>query len=166
MMQRLYAGHILFVNLSSGKIFKEPTASYSKDFLGGRGINIKLLYDRLPPGTDSLDPENPLIFGVGPLCGTPIPAGRVELTFKSPETGYLGSSNFGGYFGPELKFAGYDNVVITGKAEKPVYLWIYNAQIEIRDASRYWGRVGYCHRNTDPENPRTNRTRICCRGFG
>jgi len=100
MMQRLYAGHILFVNLSSGKIFKEPTASYSKDFLGGRGINIKLLYDRLPPGTDSLDPENPLIFGVGPLCGTPIPAGRVELTFKSPGDGVPGQFQLRGILWP------------------------------------------------------------------
>ncbi len=105
----------MLVNLSEGKISKEPTASYSDNFLGGRGINIKLLYDGVPPEVGPLDPASLLIFGVGPLAGTPVPAARTEVTAKSPETGFLGSSNFGGYFGPELKFAGYDNIVITGK---------------------------------------------------
>ncbi|MBW2370294.1 MAG: aldehyde ferredoxin oxidoreductase family protein [Deltaproteobacteria bacterium] len=155
-MAHLYGGSILFVNLSAGKISRVPTASYARDFLGGRGINIKLLYDGLPPSVDPLDPANLLIFGVGPLCGSPVPAGRVEVTFKSPETGYLGSSNFGGFFGAELKFAGYDNVVISGKADKPVYVWIYNDQVEIRDAAHLWGRDTYetqviIRRQVDPE---------------
>jgi len=142
-MTYMYGGTILRVNLSKGKVSKEPTTAYSGDFLGGRGINIKLLYDGAPPGTDPLDPVSPLIFGVGPLCGTPVPASRVEVTAKSPETGFLGTSNFGGYFGPELKFAGYDNIVITGRADKPVYLWIYNDEVEIKDASHLWGKDTY-----------------------
>jgi len=139
----MYGGTILRVDLSEGKITKEPTAYYSKDFLGGRGINIKILYDEVPPGTDPLDPASPLIFGIGPLCGTPVPASRVEVTARSPETGFLGTSNFGGFFGPEFKFAGYDNIVVVGRADKPVYLWIYNDQVEIRDASHLWGKDTY-----------------------
>jgi len=142
-MTNLYGGNILRIDLSKGKITKEPTAAYSGDFLGGRGINIKLLYDEVPPGLDPLDPASYLIFGVGPLCGTQVPASRVEVTAKSPETGFLASSNFGGSFGPELKFAGYDNIVITGKADKPVYLWIHNDEVEIRDASHLWGKDTY-----------------------
>jgi aldehyde:ferredoxin oxidoreductase len=142
-MAFLYGGTILRVDLSKGKISKESTLPYAADFLGGRGINIKILYDGVPPGTNPLDPSNLLIFGVGPLCGTPVPASRVEITAKSPETGFLGTSNFGGFFGPELKYAGYDNIVITGKAEKPVYLWIYNQDVEIREASHLWGKDTY-----------------------
>jgi len=142
-MAYLYGGNILMVDLSRGKISKEPTSSYSGEYLGGRGINIKLLYDGVPPETDPLDPASMIIFGMGPLSGTPVPASRVEVTTKSPETGYLASSNFGGYFGPELKFAGYDNITITGKADKPVYLWIHNEQVEIRDASHLWGKDTY-----------------------
>ena len=139
-MQHLYGGAILFVDLNEGKASIESTTSYSGTFLGGRGINIKLLYDRVPPEVAPLDPACSLIFGVGPLCGTPIPAPRTEVTAKSPETGLLGSSNFGGFFGPELKFAGYDHIVITGRAEKPVYIWINNEHVEIRDASHLWGK--------------------------
>jgi len=142
-MTAMYAGNILRVNLSEAKISKEPTSTYSGDFLGGRGVNAKILYDEVPPEIEPLDPDSRLIFGVGPLCGTPIPASRVEVTFKSPETGFMGSSNFGGYFGPELKYAGYDHLVVSGKADKPVYLWIYNGQVEIRDASHLWGKDTY-----------------------
>ncbi len=142
-MSYMYGGTILRVDLSEGKISKEPTAPYAADFLGGRGINIKILYDEVPPEVAPLDPASRLIFGVGPLCGTPVPASRVEVTAKSPETGFLGTSSFGGFFGPELKYAGYDNIVITGKADKPVYLWIYNDEVEIRDATHLWGKDTY-----------------------
>ena len=142
-MANLYGGTILRINLSEGKISKEPTSAYSGDFLGGRGINTKILYDGVPPEVGPLDPASLLIFGVGPLGGTPVPSGRVEITFKSPETGFLGSTNFGGFFGPELKFAGYDHIVFTGKADKPVYLWIYNDEVEIRDAANIWGKDTY-----------------------
>jgi aldehyde:ferredoxin oxidoreductase len=142
-MTYMYGGAILFVNLDEGRISKAPTSSYSGAFLGGRGINIKLLYDGSTPGTDPLNSSSLLIFGVGPLCGTPVSASRTEVTARSPETGFLGSSNFGGHFGPELKSAGYDHVVITGKANKPVYLLIHNEQVEIRDASKIWGKDSY-----------------------
>ncbi|MFC1913346.1 aldehyde ferredoxin oxidoreductase family protein [Chloroflexota bacterium] len=139
-MTYLYSGNILRVDLSKGKISKEPTAPYIADFIGGRGINVKILYDEVPPEVAPLDPASRLIFGVGPLCGTPVPAPRTEVTAKSPENGFFGTSNFGGFFGPELKFAGYDNIVIYGKADKPVYLWIHNDEVEIRDAAHLWGK--------------------------
>ena len=142
-MSYLYAGTILFIDLSQGRISKEPTSSYSRDFLGGRGINIRLLYDNMSPGTDPLDPASFIVFGVGPLGGTAVSSGRTEITAKSPESGILGLSNFGGYFGGELKFAGYDHIVITGRADKPVYLWIDNERVEIRDASGVWGKDTY-----------------------
>ena len=142
-MQYLYGGTILFVDLSKGKFSKEPTSSYSRDFLGGRGINTLLLYENVTPEVLPLDPANSLIFGVGPLGGTPVPSGRTEVTSKSPESNFLGSSSFGGDFGPELKFSGYDHVIITGKADKPVYLWIYNDEVEIRDASHLWGKDSF-----------------------
>jgi aldehyde:ferredoxin oxidoreductase len=139
-MSYLYAGNILIVDLSSGKITKEPTSKYADEFLGGRGINMKLFYDHVARGIDPLSAENVLVFGVGPLASTGAAAARTEVTAKSPETGYLGSSNFGGYFGGELKYAGYDHLVFKGKAERPVYLWIHNDQVEIRDAGAYWGK--------------------------
>jgi len=162
-MSYMYGGSILTIDLSEEKITKEPTSSYSRDFLGGRGINIKLLYDMVPPGLDPLAPDSPLIFGAGPLVGSPIPASRTEITAKSPETGFLGSSNIGGFWGPELKFAGYDHVVITGKAEKPVYIWIENERVEIKDASMIWGKDTYetqdiLRNELDPE------TEIVCIG--
>ena len=142
-MSHMRGGSILMVDLTSRKVSKEPTGPYTADFIGGVGINMKLLYDGTTAGVDPLSPNNVLTFGVGPLAGTQVPGGRTEVTSKSPENGFLGTSNFGGFFGPELKFAGYDNLVITGKADKPVYLWIYNDQIEIRDASHLWGKNTY-----------------------
>ena len=139
-MTYMYGGTILRVDLSSGKIRKEPTENYATNFLGGRGINIRILYNETTPCQNPLDPASPLIFGIGPMSGTPVPSGRTEVTARSPETGLFGSSNFGGFFGPELKFAGYDHIVITGKAEKPAFLFIYNDKVEIRDASRVWGK--------------------------
>jgi len=139
-MTHMYGGAILRVDLSGGKVSREPTGSYAADFIGGRGINTRILYDEVTPEVSPLDPASLLIFGMGPLCGTPISASRTEVMVKSPETGFLGSSNLGGSFGPELKYAGYDNIVITGKAERPVYLWIYNDEVEIRDAGHLWGR--------------------------
>jgi aldehyde:ferredoxin oxidoreductase len=113
-----------------------------------------------------LGPDNALVVGVGPLGGTSISSGRTELTAKSPETGLLGSSNFGGSFGAEVKFAGYDNIVITGKAEKPVYIWIDNAGVEIRDASAVWGRDSYETPGVIRQEVGNPEARIACIGQG
>ena len=137
-----WAGRILLVDLSSGKIEVEVLSPDLKlKYLGGRGINSRLLYEGTKAATDPLGPENLLIFGTGPLSGTLAPASRFTVTAKSPLTGILGDANCGGGFSAELKWAGYDHIVFKGAASKPVYLWIFDDQVEIRDASHLWGKT-------------------------
>jgi aldehyde:ferredoxin oxidoreductase len=138
-----WAGNILRINLTTEKISREPTARYARDYIGGRGINARILYNEAKPGQGAFDPETPLLFGAGPLVGTGAPGGsRTAVASRSasqvPEL--YGISNFGGFWGPELKFAGYDNLVIKGRAKKPVYLFVDNENIELRDASGVWGK--------------------------
>ena len=137
-----YGGSILRVNLSDGIIHRHPTEErLARAFLGGRGLNVKRLWDELPAHTDGLSPENMLVFGVGPLVGTLFPGGaRFNVSAMSPQTGILGDSNAGGFFGPELKFAGYDQLIIRGRADHPVYLWIKDDVVELRDAQGLWGQ--------------------------
>jgi aldehyde:ferredoxin oxidoreductase len=137
-------GRVLHVDLSDSRVWNEKfDVDFAKKFLGARGINAKLLLDLVPrPGINPFGPENPLIFGVGPLTGTNAPtSGRSTVTFVSPATGMYGKSNAGGHFGGELKYAGYDNLVIQGASDKPVYLWICDDKVELRDASHLWGRT-------------------------
>lgn len=137
-----WTGTILEVDLtqkSFRKVGLSEQLAYS--YLGQAGINARILYDRLSSDTDPLSPEAPLIFGVGPLGGTLAPcSGRFSVTFKSPLTGIFGDSNCGGHWASELKMAGYDHIVITGKANHPVYLWIDNDKVQIRDALSIWGK--------------------------
>jgi aldehyde:ferredoxin oxidoreductase len=136
-----WMGQILKINVSDGRVETEPTEAYVDDYLGGRGIGVRLVYDLLKPGTDALSPDNPLIFSMGPLSGTAMPSsGRTDVTALSPLSNLRAKSNFGGYWGPEAKYAGYDHIVIQGKAEKPSYIWINEDKVEIRDASHLWGK--------------------------
>jgi aldehyde:ferredoxin oxidoreductase len=138
------AGRILRVDLTDNRIETESTEPYAKRFLGGRAVNSYLLLNEMSPETGWSDPENRLIFGVGCLVGTMAPgACRVNIDTKNAYTGGKGSTNFGGHFGAELKYAGFDHVVIRGKADGPVYLWIHDGEAEIRDASGIWGRSTY-----------------------
>jgi aldehyde:ferredoxin oxidoreductase len=139
-MSYLYGGKILRIDLSTGEIEKQPTSAYADNWLGGRGFNARILYQELLAGVEALSPENILVFSVGPLSGSMFPgSGRVEVAAKSPVTGIQGMSNMGGYWGPELKYAGYDSIVIKGRAAKPVYISINNDEIDIKDASHLWG---------------------------
>jgi aldehyde:ferredoxin oxidoreductase len=143
-MEYLRGGNILRIDLTNRKITREPTAAYTDRFLGGRGINTWLLYQGVSPSVKPYNPENMLVFGVGPLVGTLFPgACRVDVLAKSPVTNAIGNASLGGYWGPELKFAGYDHLVIQGKADKPVYLFIANEEVEIREADRVWGQDCY-----------------------
>jgi aldehyde:ferredoxin oxidoreductase len=137
-----YGGDILRINLTDGTIHRHPTEEQLvRTFLGGRGLNVKRLWDELPAHTDGLSLQNMLVFGVGPLVGTLFPGGaRFNVTAMSPQTGILGDSNAGGFFGPELKFAGYDQVIIQGRANHPVYLWIKDDVVELKDARELWGQ--------------------------
>jgi aldehyde:ferredoxin oxidoreductase len=140
-MSYLTAGKILRIDLHDKTITTEPTARYEEKFFGGRGLALKMLYDEVVPGTDALGPDNVLIFAAGALTGTFCPtAARTHIAAKSPISGYAGCCDCGGFWGSELKYAGYDAIVIRGKAEKPVYISIDNEQIEIRDAGELWGK--------------------------
>ncbi len=137
-----YRGKILHVNLTSGVVKKEVLdMKAAKRFVGGSGLAAYYYFKFLnKKNVDALSPENILIFMTGPLTGLPTScSGRFTICSKSPLTGYWGEANSGGHFGPELKFAGYDGIIIEGAAEKPVYLHIDDDKIEIRDATKYWG---------------------------
>ena len=137
-----FAGVIARVNLSTGEIKREKiNEEWARLFIGGRGYGSKIIYDEVDPKIDPLTPENKVVIATGPAGGSNAPAsGRTMVITKGPETGTIASSNVGGFFGPELKRAGYDMVIIEGKAEKPVYLWINDGNVEIRDAQKLWGK--------------------------
>jgi len=136
-----YNGKFLRVDLTSGQIsVDEPSEEYYKLYLGGRGFIIEKLLTELPAGINPLGPENKLIFALGPMTGHPIPgSGRNSIGAKSPLTGTFGESEVGGFWGAELKRAGYDAIIIEGASAKPVYLKIENGKAEIRDAGKIWG---------------------------
>ena len=135
-----WQGQVLRVDLSSETIEAVPLSERLRlDFIGGRGINAKLLFDEVPPGTDAYDPANSLLFGTGPLTGTLAPgSGRFNVTSRSP-LGFLGDSNSGGHWAPALKFSGFDHVVIKGKARNPVLLFIDDGKASLLDARELWG---------------------------
>ncbi len=136
-----YAGNILHVDLTSGRVKKEPLdASMVRHYIGGAGINNKLAYDLIPPGAEPLSPDNAIIIGTGPFNGTMIPgSSEVMIMYKSPLNNSFPHSNGGGCFSQFLKSSGYDHVVITGQSSKPVYIKIHDDEIEICDASSLWG---------------------------
>jgi len=138
-----YAGKILWVDLTTGNWREEEIPEgWMRNYIGGNGFAARILYDNLRPGVDPLGPDNLLIFMTGPLTGTLFPSsGRWAVYGKSPlSTAVWGEAHSGGYWGPELKYAGFDGIVFTGRAEKPVYLWIDDGKVELRDASHIWGK--------------------------
>lgn len=134
---------IAYIDLSTGKIEIKPIPiEVRKKFLGGRGLDAYLLYNHTDKGCNPLGPKNTLMISGGFLTATCASAtARTHIMAKSPLTGLLGSANMGGFFAPELAWAGFHHLVIKGKAKKPVYLWIHNGEIEIRDASSLWGKT-------------------------
>ena len=134
-------GRLIRVDLGSGQVRVEDIPEELKNsFLGGRGINSAILLREVPADCDPLGPENKLIFGTGPLGGTIAPcSGRWTVTAKSPTTDAFGDANAGGHWAAELKWAGYQHIIFEGMSPKPVYLWIDDDRIELRDASRLWG---------------------------
>jgi aldehyde:ferredoxin oxidoreductase len=136
-----YTGKVLDIDLSNTTVVtSDLDEALANEYIGGKGFGAKILYDQLAPQTDPLSPQNILVFATGPLTGTLTPtSGRFEVCTKSPATGLWLDSNCGGFFGPELKFAGYDMVIIKGKAEKPVLLTIDNDNVELKSATDLWG---------------------------
>ena len=139
-MTRGYSGNILRVDLSTGNVNKIPTDDYQDRFLGGRGIAAKIYWDEVPPGVSAFDPDNRLILITGPIAGVPGFAGsRWQVCGKSPIHNRFSYCNLGGSWGAELKFAGYDGLVVYGKADKPTYLLIEGDRVELRDATHLTG---------------------------
>jgi aldehyde:ferredoxin oxidoreductase len=138
-----WIGTILRVNLTTGSITKEALdPELARKYIGARGLGSRILSDEIDPKIDPLSADNKLIFATGPLSGTNAPsAGHFNVVTKGPLTGTIAASSSGGVFGPMLKYAGYDLVIFEGKAAKPVYLWINDGQVELRDATALWGKT-------------------------
>jgi len=136
-----YTGKIVDVDLTAAKVsVAELDPTLAQEYMGGKGFGAKILYDQLPIGCEPLSPDNILVFAGGPLTGTMAPSsGRFEVCTKSPATGLWLDSNCGGYFGPELKFAGYDMLIIRGRAESPALLVIDDDKLELKPAGNLWG---------------------------
>lgn len=145
-------GVLLDINLTTKEIKKTPISKDDlRNYLGGRGLGMKILWDRInEPGLDPLSPDNPLCFMPGPFSGLPIPSSsRTTVVTKSPRTSPINKkhehastisySNMGGFFGPEVKFAGYDGIVVMGKSSTPVYILIEDDKVQIKSAQAYWG---------------------------
>jgi aldehyde:ferredoxin oxidoreductase len=162
-----YMGKLLIVDLSKGELHDEPLdPTVAHNFVGGAGYAARYLYDELGPDTDPLGPDNTLMFMTGPLVGTRAPScGRYEVCALSPLTGIWGESNAGGFWGPELKFSGYDGLVIRGKAETPVWLSIVEGQPPtLHDAAGVWGLDCYETQQRLRDELDDPKVRVACIG--
>jgi len=165
-----WVGRLLRVDLSQGSHRVEALdPRLAKDFIGGRGLATKLLFDEIDPQADAFDPENKLIFATGPLTGSgTIGGSRFMVVTKSPLTGGVGCANAGGYFGPELKFAGYDLIIFEGKAPEPVYLLIEDDAIMLKRAQHLWGKTTVeterIIRSEFKDARKSKEIQICCIG--
>ncbi len=161
-----YGGTILRVDLEKKELVRESLKpQLAKSFLGGRGINSWLLYKNVIPKESPFHPQNPLIFGVGPITGTMLPAAsRFTVTARSPLTYGQGDANAGGYFGPELKFAGYDHIIFVGRSKSPVYLFIENDRVELKDANHLWGKDTWETQRLIREELKDEDIQIACIG--
>jgi aldehyde:ferredoxin oxidoreductase len=161
-----YVGKFLRADLSTSGIKEEKFSDdVLKDFIGGRGLGVKILYDELKPGINPLSPENKILVMTGPVTGTPSPGtGRWCSVTKSPLTGTIHDSQGGGDFGPYLKFSGFDGIIFEGASEKPVYLWLDDGNAEIKDASHLWGKDVFQTTDTIIKDHGDKNTRVACIG--
>ncbi len=160
-----YTGNILFIDLSTRKTkVRKLSPGITTALLGGKGLGAQLLYDLLPAGTDPFDPRNPLIYATGPLTATSAPAMRGCIVTKSPLTNTFCDSYFGGFFTQEMKYAGYDAIIIIGQSEKPIYLLIVDAKVEFKDAEHLWGMNTYETYDAVKNELNNRSVRISCIG--
>lgn len=161
-------GKVLRVNLSKEKIVKDKLEeNMARKFIGGRCLGAKILFDEVRQGINPLGPENKLVIATGVLTGIPFAGNsRYVIMAKSPLTGIWGEANSSGFFGPELKCAGYDAVIVEGKADAPVYLWIHDDEAEIKDASHLWGKITGETQKIIREEVKDRKTRVACIGPG
>lgn len=167
-MVKGYAGKILRVDLTNDEIWtEEPPDSFYRRYIGGQGFVAYYLLKEMPKGTDPLGPDNVLIFATGTFTGIPVAgSGRNAVGAKSPLTGGYGEADVGGFFGAELKHAGYDAIVVQGKASKPVYLWVHDDEAEIRPAGHLWGMTTLDCQKTIREELQDSHVRLAMIGPG
>ncbi|MCS7131503.1 MAG: aldehyde ferredoxin oxidoreductase family protein [Hadesarchaea archaeon] len=161
-----WAGKLLEVDLSAERIKEvELDEKLARTVIGGRGLGVRLLYERVGPEVSPFDPDNLLVFATGPLTGTLAPtSGRHCVVTKSPLTGTIFDSNSGGHWGAELKFAGVDAIVVRGRAEQPIYLWVHDGEAELRDASDLWGMGTHATTDAILKQVGDSRARVACIG--
>jgi len=157
---------LLVIDLSSKSVHEEQIdPDQARDFIGGSGLTARLLYDKLSKSIDPLGPDNPLLYMTGPLVGTSMPAaGRCTVSARSPLTGFWGESNTGGFIGPELRFAGYDGLYITGKSAESCWISIQDQDVKIHDAGDLWGQDTYQTQESIRGFLNDPKTRISCIG--
>ncbi|MFV1948734.1 MAG: aldehyde ferredoxin oxidoreductase family protein [Anaerolineales bacterium] len=157
---------LLLIDLSTKTIREgDIDPDQARDFIGGSGLTARLLYDKLNKSIDPLGPDNPLLYMTGPLVGTSLPsAGRCTVSARSPLTGFWGESNTGGFIGPELRFAGYDGLYITGRSAEPCWISIQDHEIKIHDAVDLWGQDSYQTQESIQGILNDPKTRISCIG--
>jgi aldehyde:ferredoxin oxidoreductase len=160
-----WIGTIIRVNLTTGTIIKEPlNEQYAFEYVGQRGLAVKYYFDECDPKTGPFDPGNKVMIMTGPLTGLlGTCTGQYEVVAKSPLTGKIGAANSSGHFGPELKFAGYDGIILEGQSDQPVYLYIFDDTVELRSADAIWGKsiseaTDYLRKQCSP------KARVCCIG--
>lgn len=161
-----YTGRILRINLT-GKTAQEEKLplEVAQNFIGGAGLGIKYLFDEVKPGTDALGPDNKLIFAPGPFTGTPTPcASRMAVVGKSPLTGAIGTALTGGYFPAELKFAGWDAIILEGKSDKPTWISIKDSTVKFHDATGIWGTMTFDCQQMVKDDLKDQNTRVMCIG--
>ena len=161
-----YTGKILRVDLTSKTFAEEPLPEQvARDFIGGAGFTVKYLFDEVPADCDPLGPDNKLIYACGPFTGTRVPcASRMAVNAKSPATGAMGVAMTGGHFPVELKRAGYDVLIIEGRAAKPIYLWIKDGQVRFRDAADLWGLTTSDCQQVIKDELKDQNVRVSCIG--
>jgi len=160
-------GHLLNVDLNSSQCSLSPFPEAAREYFGGRGFNIWYLYHHLPAGTDPLAPENILLLSCGLLTGSSAPASaRLHLNALSPLTGILGSSNIGGYAGAWLRSCNIASIIVTGKSQKPVYLYIDSEGAHLKDASHLWGRDAFETQDVIKQSHKNKKLRILTIGPG
>jgi aldehyde:ferredoxin oxidoreductase len=161
-----YAGKVLRLNLSNRTAKEEPLSEeMARDFIGGTGFGIKYLFDEVKPGTDPLGPDNILVFAPGPFTGAGVPcASRMAVTGKSPLTGAVGMALSGGEFPTEIKYAGWDAIIIEGRAKKPTYVAITGKDVRFRDAKNCWGTLTFDCQQIIKDELNDQNVRVCCIG--
>ncbi|MGD9135339.1 MAG: aldehyde ferredoxin oxidoreductase family protein [Desulfobacterales bacterium] len=136
----MFTGKLAKIDLDEARVEIEPISRITlRDYLGGRGLNMRLLFPSLSRPGDPFDPRSPIVFSPGLMCGIPSLGSRMSISARSPETGFLGDANMGGELGAALKASGISSLFITGRSSRPVYLWVQNQTVEIRDARKLWG---------------------------